>query len=290
MRADLSGGGHLIVLAWCCGLRIAAGTVLLSLLVGPRPASGATGPHSTVDLVAEQSAVFAAQPFWLGLQFRLDPGWHIYWVNPGDSGQPPRIKWSLPAGFSPGPLLWPTPQRIEDHSLIDYGYLDEVLLPVEVTPPANLSAGTEIQISGTVNWLICRDECQPAHAPLSLSLPVRKDAEEAPASAHALFARARAELPSPAPKTWKVAASLKSNHFVLTVDTGITEKKAAFFPLAANQIENAAGQKVNPTAHGVQLELVKSDQLLKPPARLVGVLRLGTRQGYVIDAPIQTSK
>jgi DsbC/DsbD-like thiol-disulfide interchange protein len=41
-----------------------------------------------------------------------DDGWHIYWQNPGDSGEPPRIKWQLPSGVTATALEWPTPMRM----------------------------------------------------------------------------------------------------------------------------------------------------------------------------------
>jgi thiol:disulfide interchange protein DsbD len=107
---------------------------------------------------------------------------------------------------------------------------------------------------------------------------------------HSLFAKARADLPRPAPKSWNVAASLDMHRFVLNVDTGKRETEAAFFPLEPNQIENAAPQKVSPSARGIRIELQKSDQLLKPPPRLTGVLVFASGEGYVIEAPVITSK
>jgi len=147
--------------------------LFLSLFATSGRMDGANGPHGTVDLVADQTSVLPGTPFWVGLHFRLEAGWHIYWTNPGDSGEPPRIKWSLPAAFQAGPLNWPIPQRIEDHTLIDYGYQKEVMLPAQITPPARLDAGVDTQIGSTVNWLVCRDICVPGRASLTLKLPIR---------------------------------------------------------------------------------------------------------------------
>ena len=94
---------------------------LVTVMVAPPQAPSATGPHGSVDLVSDVAAIQPGRPFWLGLRFRLEAGWHIYWTNPGDSGEPPRVKWNLPAGFEAGPIAWPVPRRIEDHSLVDYG-------------------------------------------------------------------------------------------------------------------------------------------------------------------------
>ncbi len=263
---------------------------LLGVFTALGRAAGAPGPHGTVDLVAEQTSVEPGRPFAVGLRFQLEPGWHIYWVNPGDSGEPPRVKWSLPEGFTAGPLEWPLPRRIEDHSLIDYGYQDQVLLPVEITPPAGIAKGSEVQVNAAVKWLVCRDFCVPERAALALTLPLRQGAPGPPSPASPLFARARADLPRPAPRSWNVTAHVDQQKFVLNVATGKKETGGSFFPLDSNEIENGAPQKVSPSPRGIDLELKRSDQLLKAPLRLRGVLVFASGQGYSINAPVAASK
>ena len=263
---------------------------LLSVLAAPRRTAGATGPHGTVDLIADQNIVRPSRPFWVGLHFQLEQGWHIYWINPGDSGEPPRVKWSLPPGFQAGPLQWPVPQRIEDHSLIDYGYQNEVLLPVTITPPEKIVGGSDVQLNATVSWLVCREICVPGRADLALTLPIRTDRPGPSFYNYTLFAKAQAELPLRAPKSWKVTANLDEDHFVLNVLTGKRETTATFFPLEPNQIENAAPQRASPLAQGIQIEMQKSDQMLKVRSQLKGVLEFASGQGYLIDAPVIASK
>jgi thiol:disulfide interchange protein DsbD len=262
----------------------------LSLLAASGRVPGATGPHGTVDLIAEQISVQPARPFWVGLHFQLEPGWHIYWTNPGDSGEPPRVKWNLPPGFQAGPLQWPIPRRVEDHSLIDYGYQNEVLLPAVIRPPARLGVGSTVQLSATVNWLVCREICIPGRAALELTLPIRQGTPGALSNMHTSFAKARADLPRTAPPSWKATANLDEHRFVLNVDTGKRETGATFFPLEPNQIENAAPQKASPFSRGIRIELQKSDQLLKSIPHLTGLLVLASGQGYLIEAAVSTSK
>jgi DsbC/DsbD-like thiol-disulfide interchange protein len=252
-------------------------------------AGAVSGPHGTLDLIAEQTSVQPARDFWVGLRFELEKGWHIYWINPGDSGEPPSVKWELPPGFRASPLAWPAPRRIEDHSLIDYGYEDEVLLPVEIHPPPNVEEGRDIRVGATVTWLVCRDTCIPGRAMLNLALPVRQGPSREQSRSRALFVKAKAALPRAAPKQWKVEARLNDFRFLLSVDTGRREVQAAFFPLEPNQIENAAPQEASPRARGVRLSLEKSQRLLKPPRNLRGVLVLASGQAYVIKAPVVAS-
>lgn len=246
---------------------------------------GASGPHGSVELVPERTSVQPGQSLSLGLHFQLEKDWHIYWINPGDSGEPPSVKWNLPTGFQANPLEWPVPRRIPDHSLIDYGYQDEVLLPVEIKAPPHLVTGRQVALNARVNWLVCREICIPAHADLSLDLPIGKGT---PSSFEALFIKTRNKLPKPAPETWRMTAKLDGRNFVLNAQTGKPERDAAFFPFEPGQLENASPQKVESSSQGFRLELPKSDQLLKPPSFLAGVLVLASGQGYAVKAPVVT--
>jgi thiol:disulfide interchange protein DsbD len=145
-------------------------------------------------------------------------------------------------------------------------------------------------MNAAVNWLVCREICIPGRATLSLTLPFRKGTPALPSPMHSLFVKARAALPPAAPKGWKVSASVEQHDFVLNVDTGKRQTEATFFPLKPNEIENAAPQKVIPSTRGFRLEMVKSDQLIKSPTRLAGVLELADGQSYFIEAPVITRK
>ena len=129
--------------------------------------------HAKIELIAERQSSHHLQA---GLRFRLDPGWHIYWQNAGDSGEPPKIQWSLPAGFKTQAIQWPTPKRLGSGSIIDYGYENEVLLitPIEV-PPA--SAAQNLQIAADVKYVVCREICIPGKSHLALALPSGNSAQ-----------------------------------------------------------------------------------------------------------------
>ncbi len=273
--------------------------LLAGLFAFPTGARAASGPHGTIDLISEQTSVQPGQDFRVGLHFQLEKGWHIYWLNPGDSGEPPKVQWNLPAGFRAGPLEWPTPQRIEDHSLIDYGYEDEVLMAAGIFPPARpapygararTEAGHALNMGATVNWLVCRETCIPGRATLTLSLPVREDARGQLSAHQELFVKARARLPKRTPNEWKMTGTVEGREFILDVETGRQEAAATFFPLEPNLIENAAPQNSSPLPLGIRLKLQRSDRLLKPVATLAGVLVLDSAHSYVINVPVHTSK
>ena len=82
-----------------------------------------------VELLANVSAIKPGEPFTVGIRFTMQPHWHVYWLNPGDSGMPPQVKWKLPEGFTVSELQFPVPKKFEQPGdMVGYGYEDEVLL------------------------------------------------------------------------------------------------------------------------------------------------------------------
>jgi DsbC/DsbD-like thiol-disulfide interchange protein len=261
-------------------------------------------PHGTLELITEnpwieKRWIAAGQEFDVGLYFQLEKGWHIYWVNPGDSGEPPRVDWHLPTGLTAGAIEWPTPRRLEDSSsIVDYGYEGAVLLIVPMHADPRLAAEHATQIGADVKLLVCsHDMCIPGKAQLSLTLPIEAHTSPPYSRYAGLFADTRKSFPRPAPATWKFSVADAKDSFVLTVNLGRQTKglqitQATFFPLVESQIENAAAQKFAASAAGFELTLRKSDQLQKPISRLKGVLVLSDLgqsnmdQAYLIDVPV----
>jgi len=242
-------------------------------------------PHGSVELLSEQESIQPGRAIHLGLHFRLEKGWHIYWINPGDSGEPPRLEWHLPAGLRAGALEWPAPSRLPIPPLMDYGYEGEVLLPVPIENTSGLTADGEVTLAADLKAIVCREVCIPAKAQLSLCLPVRAERSRESAETQAMFRAAQKALPKPAPANWRPYAKDLGDSFELRVNTGRSVSEAWFAPLEPLEIENAAPQKSVTSAAGVRLILKKSDQLLKPVSRLRGVLVM-SQGAYMIDAPV----
>ena len=261
-------------------------TALVLATASPWGRAAETG-HLKVQLVSDTDSVQPGQPLLVGLRFEMQDQWHIYWRNPGDSGEPPRVRWKLPAGFQAGEVQWPAPERLGSGSVIDYGYRESVLLPVAIQmPTATVAAGGSITLSAEVSWLVCKDVCMPGEAELTLSLPVRM-APGAVSASHALFQEAGSRLPEPMPPAWRAEAASEPGFFVLTVQ-GAGLGQASFFPLEADQIDNVAPQTATALPGGMQLRLRKSDQLSKTPARLDGILNLGSGRVYALSAPVRS--
>lgn len=261
---------------------------MLAVFVSPMPClAQATAQHARVELLAGQNSVSAGSDVQLGVHFILEKGWHIYWINPGDSGQPPSFKWQLPPGFSAGEIQWPRPERMQpSKALTDYGYHDEILLPLTIHTPSSVSNRMPVEFGVEVKWLICREVCIPERAELRLSLPVAATTSTDPQHA-LLFAKTMKLVPQPLPRAWKASVTSRKGEFLLTIRTGKPITKVEFFPLDPGQIENPASQHLQPSHTGATLTLKKSDQLLKPITLLRGVLVIPGSSAYRIEAPVR---
>jgi thiol:disulfide interchange protein DsbD len=210
-------------------------TALLLLLLtasGVAPAAdSARTDQVRLSLLSERAAAIPGATLWLGLRFELIPHWHVYWRNPGDSGEAPRVDWQLPGGWQAGNIRWPTPQRIPVGPLVNYGYEDSVTLLVPVAVPPDQSTGTPVDIVADVNWLVCREECIPQEARLQISLPVAQ-ASGSPAS-NPSFDAARAQWPVASPGT--AGYVQEDGALTLRIDaTGWTDVQIAELWFASN--------------------------------------------------------
>ncbi len=272
---------HLVV-----SLRLSSLLVVVLALLPGAGASAASIPHGTVDLVAENQWIAPGRQTYLGLNFQLEKGWHIYWINPGDSGQPPRVQWHLPDGLSAGEIEWPAPRRLGASTIVDFGYDGAVMLLVPVRASSTLPANKTARIVAELSVLVCREICVPGKTQISLSLPIESAAPEPDAPGSDLFTAARKSLPRKPPDDWKFTVNNKKDSFILIAKLGRQTTRAVFFPFAESQIDNSAPQVIVPAATGFQLTLKKSDQLLAPIKRLEGVLEISANQTYVIDVAV----
>jgi thiol:disulfide interchange protein DsbD len=201
-----------------------------------------TTPHVRAELLAHApQGIEPSQPLWLGLQITHQPEWHTYWKNPGDSGLPIEMAWTLPAGLDAGEIAWPLPKKIPIGTLANYGYEGTVLLPVPVTvastfAPKALSGDATVRLHAT--WLVCRKECIPEEGDFTLTIPAR--------STTAMHGTAFEAALAAQPKSMEAKdsqARIEGNTLQLSVQ-GLPEalrgKTLELFPETPEVIENAA--------------------------------------------------
>jgi DsbC/DsbD-like thiol-disulfide interchange protein len=240
---------------------------------------------ASVELIAEESAPHTGKPVWLGLLFHLAPGWHIYWQNPGDSGEPPKVRWELPPGWRAGAIRWPLPLRLGGGSVVDYGYESQVLLMAPVERVA-ATASLLTSVGADVRYLACREICIPRNAHMTFSFPAADVTLKRASEHRSLFEQTRGQLPKPLPRDWKASVTQQNDQFLLSVSAGSRIRGAMFFPLEAGQIENSAPQAFIPTKAGMRLALRKSGQLTKPISVLKGVLVLDTGRAFELTVAV----
>ena len=266
-------------LAWAGGGGAAAAEAPLA------PGSVAT-PNVVGELVSASDALPAGGGrVTLALRQKINPGWHTYWRNPGDSGEPTRVFWRLPEGFSAGPLQWAPPSRLPFGPLVNFGFTGEVLLLAELDVPAGLSPSREVRIEARADWLVCEEICIPETVELALVLPISDTPGPHPRWAGPME-RARAALPEPSPfpagyahteeglRIWVEAPAL-----VPALEEGRL-LSAAFFPYEDGFLVNAEPQVLSYGSAGFLFDLKPGYRLRggKPgPEEIEGVLVLTER-------------
>lgn len=273
---------------------------LLSLLARAQPAraaAAASAAHLRVELLAEDAPLAPGSDVLLGLRFVLEPGWHLYWVNPGDSGEAPRVTWTVPAGVEKqlhvGELRWPTPRRLAAGPLVDYGYEDEVMLLAPLHVDGDAGPRDPVTITAAVSWLVCSEACIPGKVQLTRTVPAPAGAARPTATA-ALFAAAENALPQPPPPDLDLDGVLDATAFHLRIEPGVDPKtlRAQFFPLDPAQIENAAPQVATPSGSTLALALQRSEQLISDISQLRGVLVLESpgqpARSFAVTIPLRS--
>ena len=268
---------------------------LLLTLCGSSSAypQAAKAQHAHLSLISEQTSAASGTAQWMGLRFQLDPGWHIYWSNPGDSGEPPKVAWHLPGGFQAGDLQFPAPHRIADHGLTDYGYEGDVILLSKLTVPAGATSNKgEIgaaEIGADVRYLVCREVCVPGKDHVSLSLATGQNEKLSPRAE--LIRGAQARLPQPLPSHVYISATVRPEQMLITVSGTTTGMGQIidFIPSDAQVIENSVRPLIFVDGAVSHIRVKKSEQLDHSPARLRGLLITSTK-AYNVDVPVTPAK
>jgi DsbC/DsbD-like thiol-disulfide interchange protein len=273
-------------------LQIAIFFAALSLVPAARgtTSDSAKFSHGYVNLVTETSSVQPGSEFVLGIHFTLEPGWHIYWVNSGDSGETPRITWQLPAGFSVGEIRWPAPSKLGSATVVDFGYERDVTLLIPIRVAATVAATQTASLVADVRLLICSNMCIPSKTAAKISISVKSQPPQIDGAGETLLREAQARLPQTAPSNWAFTAVETKDSFVLTAKMQGHLSPARFFPLFPSQIANEGPQNFTVSESGFQVKLKKSDELTGIVTRLKGVLTLQDGKTYQIDAPVQKSR
>ena len=239
-------------------------------------------PEGRLRLVQECEAVSYEKDFLIGIDFKLQPGWHIYWKNPGDSGLAPKFKWRHPEGVSITEMDWPRPKAIPYKHLVNYGYEDQATFLYRINLDQEFAANKTLDLEVEVDWLVCSDICIPKKDTLSINLTVSKDRPK-PSKYASFIEEARAKIPSP-------NASLEAYINVQNEDSAqirisnlpfslpelekIENFHYRFFPLQDSIFSNANTQEAFFEGQDVVIQIVTASDLKKVSKSITGILVL----------------
>ena len=245
----------------------------------------------------------------VGALFTLDPGWHLYWRNPGDAGLPTRLRWQAD-GAELGPLAWPAPEvfRDDEAGLTSYGYSGSVLLASDLDKLGLRSGPRELRAEA--EFLVCKDQCIPGKVSLVRDLDGALAGGAGAERTHELFERFAARVPLPAEKLGvdvgvralegaeragaPVRARLRVDPCARPGDSHDSEcavESVAFVPDASPSVAlSHASAGASAGAFELALEGRATGDGARRGARLAGVLELRARDGRVravaLDLPL----
>ncbi|WP_231745336.1 MULTISPECIES: protein-disulfide reductase DsbD [Microbulbifer] len=283
-------------------------TLVSFLLCGPVTVFAqetATGDHVRVRWLAPETFA-AGEPATIGFYFEVDPEWHVYWRNAGDSGAAPRFDLNI-AGAETGEILWPFPKRLPIEHLTNLGYEGNVAYLLPLTPD---TGAREIVLEANLEWLVCKVDCIPGFGTLRLERSVVGREVWDPADRD-LVARFLARVPgAESSSPWRATELAEEGEQVVLTLQGRGERQdfPQVFPLdgglltaAAPEVERldgevvyrfqrvpgaspvrAAGFVVSDGARAWSLENVPFGQLTESPAQSLWLLVLAAFAGGVI--------
>lgn len=272
------------------------------LLMGAASLAHATLPPTSfktdqveVRLVPSVSEVHPGQRITIGFQQRIIPHWHTYWRNPGDSGLPTTLTWTLPKGAKADAIQWPIPKHFDLGPVTNFGYETEVTLLSDITLPADLKPGQTLPIQVDATWLVCQEICIPQKAQLGLTLPVVAQTSAMAPTEPTAISNARSQLPQP--PSWSPQVTLSGQDLSLGLPKEATQggsfSDIRFFPSEWGPVSHQAPQPRQTKGAHTTLRLSAGEAPIKAGQHLSGVLVVtqgsgpnARRQGHVIEASV----
>ena len=253
-------------------LSIAVLLVAALFNVLPTSAQSVMTPHVEAELIARHTTFQPGKPIEVALRLKIIDHWHTYWRNPGDSGLPTKLKWSLPVGYVAGEIEWPYPKKLPLGPLMNFGYEGEVLHLVTVQTPAGAKSGARVTLNAKAEWLVCADVCIPEDGGVSLTL----DASDAAPMVNLKWTRAFAAARDAVPSITLSDVSVSIDGLVATLKASsskaIGASDVAFFPHRDDVMANAAKQSFAKTTEGFTLTILLAEPRNNELKTLDGVL------------------
>lgn len=226
---------------------------------------------STIEIISESKTMNAGDELLLGLQFKLSPGWHTYWKNPGDAGEGASVTWSLPEGIKASEILWPGPETIPVEPLMTFGYEDEITLLTNIS--ASEAAVFPAILKAKISWYTCKDICVPQEANLELTI---KGGDKRDTSFTNQLSTILLDLPINLPSQHRVEALDDSYFLQMELKDDASINSAYFFPEEYGLISYSKKQITEINNNSLSLQVPGSEVDLKLQ-KFAGVLLLNSQ-------------
>lgn len=246
-------------------------------------------PLSQARLVVDSFSPQKDSIISVGVLIKLKEDWHIYWRNPGDSGLPTDINFTLPNGVVASEIKFPTPKIFYSDEIINFGYDKEVLLIAELTVPKNYSE-QYLNITAKLTSLICKDLCRSFDTTLTTTINLSQDFHPDKNIADR-FALTRSTLPI-IDENIKVSAIKQSNSVSLLLDKSnpaeIKINSFQFYPYQELVFKNKLNHPINDLGKYLQIILEDDPFRIENPTEVKGIIILNDDKTkvYKINIPI----
>jgi thiol:disulfide interchange protein DsbD len=256
----------------------------------------ACAANTEARLILSHESASPGETILAGVQLRMEPGWHTYWQNGGDSGAPTTIDWTLPKGVTAGGIQWPVPEKYVMEGETTFVYHNEVVLLVPITLAKDMPTG-KLDLAAKVVWLECEKLCVRGIGNVTGALSVGPESK--PSKDAALLDTWKTRLPQTKPGLdvragWEAAAKGDSRPLLIEWTATKETQSADFFPYGDEKfIVKAATEQLKSTR--VRVRLRKSVEKLDAwPTEIAGVLieRDDSKKllgAYEVKVPVQAS-
>lgn len=219
------------------------------------------GGHATAKLIVSSNNFQKGGIIHAAIEWQIEKNWHGYWINPGDTGMPPSIKWNLPEGWSASAFSFPTPRRITAADMTSYALEDTVILPFTIQVSKNANADAEL--AGTFSWLACDEKsCTAGKSSLSKKLSLGESSASDDAKK---ISDAEKSIPVVS-KEYSLQVSENKQQILLSITApkNVNLEGAEIFPITEQALSAAEKIVLHQTQQTYSVSVKKSEYLEEP--------------------------
>ena len=266
-----------------------AASLALAALAGAAAAQPGMGAaHVKATLAAETDGAAPGSTLYVAVVQQIEKGWHTYWRNPGDAGEPTTVDWTLPDGWKAGDIVWPAPRRLPVGPLMNYGYEGQAILATPISVPADARVGQTAHLAAKVDMLVCADVCVPQTTDLALDVPITAGAAPVDPAWGGPIAQALALAPKPSglAATWRLTGGTLRLAIAGPALAGRSGAGAYFFPFDPSLIDQAKPQTIDLGAQGLTIAATAGSAFKQgpQPTTVAGVVETGDGHAFEVEA------